>query len=216
MSESQSQPVASAQHSGIVAAYDKTLDVKEFKFYFRKDELGNKRAAVELKLPVPSVEGIIAILEAGGKPLELLLDTVADVVGSQARNIVDENLEISQETFPVDKISWEFISNLEKAARRGGGIPKETWELFAKDYTEVMPSITGKTVDQIGNAAKILLNKFAAVKTNKPVLKLLKEQLALYVSNSTNAEQFTDCVEFLMDKATTLLGMTDADLLANL
>ena len=135
--------------------FNRLEDIKNFKFYFRKDELGNKRAQVELNLPTPSVEGIIAILEKGGKGLELLLDTVADVIGEQARGIVDENLTISQETFPLDRATWDFIANLEKAARRGGGIPKDTWEAFAKDYVEVMPSLTGKTAEQIGNAAKI-------------------------------------------------------------
>ena len=202
--------------SSVVANFDKNLDSREFKFYFRKDEFGNKRPAVELKLPTPSVEGIIAILEKGGKGLELLLDTVADVIGEQARSLVDENLDISQENFPFAKASWEYISNLEKAARRGGGIPKEIWEAFAKDYVEVMPSVTGKTAEQVSNAAKILLNKFSAVKTQKPVITLLKAQIALYVANSANAEQYQDCVEFLLNKADTLLNMTEADLLANL
>jgi len=200
----------------VVANFDNKIDVKEFKFYFRKDELGNKRPEVVLKVPVPSVEGIVAILQAGGKELDLLLDTVADVVASQARSIVDETIDVSQDTFPMNKVTWTYIANLEKAARRGGGIPKETWEAFAKDYVEVMPSITGKTQEQIGNAAKILLNKFSAVKTQKPVLHLLKDQLALYVSNSLNADQYIDCVEFLLNKADTLLSMTEADLLANL
>ena len=215
--QEQSQQVGTdAAHPAINVNYDKNLDTKEFKFYFRKDELGNKRPQVELKLLVPSVEGIVRIMERGGKELELLLDTVADVIGEQARSIVDEQANSSQENFPMDKVTWEFIANLEKAARRGGGIPKEIWEAFGKDYTEIMPALTGKTPEQVGNAVKILLNKFAAVKTNKPVLNRLKEQLSIYVSNSPNADQFTDCVEFLLNKADTLLNMSEADLLANL
>lgn len=196
--------------------YDKTLDVKDFKFNFRKDELGNKRAPVELRLPTPSVEGIVAILEAGGKELELLLDTCADVIAAQARSIVDAREDISQDNFPMDQVLWTTIANLPKAERRGGGISKELWEAFAKDYVEVMPSVTGKSIEAVTNASKILLNKFSAVKTNKPVLSLLKGQLALYVTASQNAEQFTDCVEFLVNKADALLNMSEADLLSNL
>lgn len=206
----------SENQTEISANFDNKVDVRDFKFNFKKDELGNKRASVELKLPVPSVEGIITILQAGGKGLELLLDSVADVIASQARSIVNDKEDISQDTFPTEQLLWDFIANLPKAERRGGGISKELWEAFALDYTAVMPSVTGKSIEAVGNAAKIYLNKFNAVKTNKPVLKLLKDQLSLYLVNSTSAENFTDCVEFLLNKADTLLAMDDAALLSNL
>lgn len=200
----------------ITANFDNKVDVRSFKFNFKKDELGNKRNSVEVNLPVPSVEGVIQILQAGGKSLELLLDSVADVIASQARSIVNDKEDINQDNFPIEKLDWDFIANLPKAERRGGGIPKELWEAFAKDYIEVMPAITGKSIDAVSNAAKIYLNKFNAVKTSKPHLKLLSEQLGLYLNNSQNVEQFTDCVEFLLNKADTLLNTSEEDLLANL
>lgn len=208
-------------HTAIKANFDNKVDVKEVKFHFKKQKdeatgLESKRPTVELSLPVPSVEGIIAILEAGGKQLELLQEAVADVIFSRARELVNEKEDITQDNFPMAEMSWEKIANLPKAERRGGGIAKELWEEFAKDYIAVMPGVTGKTADQVGNAAKIFLNKFAAVKTNKPVLKLLKDQLGLYITNSPNAEQYTECVEFLTNKADALLNMSDADLLAAL
>ena len=205
----------------ITANFNNQVDAKEFKFNFKKvrDEntgLETKRPSVELTLPVPSVEGIIAILETGGKSLELLLESVTDVIASRAREIVNEKEDINQANFPFDQLAWEVIANLPKAERRGGGISKDTWEDFSKDYISVMPSVTGKTAEQVGNAAKILLNKFNAVKTNKPVLKMLKAQLGLYASNSPNAEMYVDCISFLMDKAEALINMDDATLLANL
>ena len=203
--------------SNIQANYDKTVDIKDFKFNFKRDkELGTQRPAVELKLPVPSIEGIIEILQTGGKGLELLQDAVADIIATQARSIINEKEDISQDNFPLTQITWEFIASMPPKERRGGGISKEVWEDFAKDYVEVMPAVTGKTSEQVGNAAKIFLNKFAAIKTNKPALRLLKDQLALYITNSTNAETFVECVDFLNNKADTLLNMSEADLLANL
>jgi hypothetical protein len=201
---------------GVHANFDNTVDMRDFKFNFRKDELGNKRPSVELKLPVPSVEGIIAILQAGGKQLEFLQEIVADAIAAQARTIIDAKEDISQETFPMNEVTWDFIANIPPKERRGGGIPKETWEAFAKDYVEVMPAVTGKTAEQVGNAGKIFLNKFSAVKTNKPVLKVLKDQLALYAANTPNAETFVDCIEFLGNKVDTLLAADEAALLANL
>lgn len=211
-------------HKKIVAKFDNKVDIKEYKFHFKKvkDEatgLESKRPTVELSLPVPSVEGIIQILEEGTdkpKNLELLLEAVAEVIQERARELVNEKEDINQDNFPLDELTWEKIANLPKAERRGGGISKEVWEEFAADYITVMPAVTKKSAEQVGNAAKILLNKFNAVKTNKPVLKLLKDQLGLYVTNSPNAETYQECVEFLTKKADALLSVDEAQLLANL
>ncbi len=203
----------------IQANFDNKVDLKDVKFSFRtiKDEatgLESKRATIETKIPVPSVEGIIAILESGGKQLELLQEAVADIVFQRAREILADDEKLTE--VPLDQLSWEVIANLPQAERKGRGIPKEVWEEFSKDYIAVMPSVTGKTAEQVGNAAKILLNKFAQVKTNKPVVNLLKGQLALYLNSSPNAEQFQGCVEFLINKADTLLQQDEAALLAAL
>lgn len=208
-------------HAGIRANFNNQVDVKEVKFHFKKakNELGEetKRPTVELSLPVPSIEGIVAILESGNqKAQELLLDAVAEVVYARARDIVNEREDINQQNFPMEELAWEKIASLPKAERRGGGISKETWEKFGADYLEVMPAVTGKDKEKIETAVKILLGKFNTVKTNKPVLKLLKEQLALYISSSPNAEEFVDCVEFLNNKADSLINMDEASLLANL
>lgn len=212
--------VAAALHQEIVARFNNKVDTKEFKFSFKTDkELGTKRPTVELRLPVLSVEGIIDILtnaQERPKELELLLDTLAETVYDQARSIVNDTEDINQDNFPIDKVTWEAIANMPKAERRGGGISKETWEEFAKDYVEVMPAATGKTAEQVGTAAKLLTLKFSPVKTQKPVIKLLQTQLGIYVNVSKQVEQFADCVDFLMKKAETLLNMSDEDLLANL
>ena len=112
--------------------------------------------------------------------------------------------------FVKNKSPW--LSN----HHRNGSKSKEQWEDFAKDYVAIMPGVTGKKPEQIANASKILLNKFQQVKTNKPVLALLKEQLGIYANSSPNAEQYSDCISFLVEKADNFLSMDDAQLLANL
>lgn len=203
----------------IVPNFDNKVDFKEVKFSFRtvKDAetgLESKRATIESKIPVPSVEGIIAIIEAGGKGLELLMEAAADVVVQRARELLADDEKLVE--VPLDALIWEVIANLPKAERKGRGIPKETWEEFSADYIAIMPSVTGKTAEQVGNAAKILLNKFQAVKSNKKVVELLKGQLALYLNSSPNAEAYSECVEFLMNKADTLMQADEAALLAAL
>lgn len=201
--------------------YDFNVNVKDVTFNFKKSVdkatgIETIREAVLLALPYPSVEGIVAILEAGGKGLDLLLESMETVVNQQARNILYDDTALTAATFPVDKCSWEHIANIPKVQRKGGGIPKETWEAFTSDYIEVMPEVTGKTTDQVANAAKILGQKLTAVRTNEPVLQLLVEQLGLYLENSPNAEEYTECVEFLLNKADTFLNVSEEELLANL
>lgn len=208
-------------HATIKANFNNLVDITPTKFHFRKvkDEASGvetKRPTVELPLPVPSIEGIIAILENGGKPLELLVDAVASVIVEQARDFINNNETVTADNFPYDTLSWDFIANLPKAERKGGGIAAEMWADFAKDYVAVMPAVTGKTKESVELAAKVFLTKFSTCKTNKPVLTLLKGQLTIYINNTPNGEQFAECVQFLDTKAQTLLTTDTTNLLAAL
>ena len=210
--------------STIKANYNFDVNVKDSKFNFKKSKdkdtgIETTRESLILALPYPSVEGVITILNTGGKQLELLMDAVEKVIEAQARDIISdgpEGLAMNAGNFPVDKVSWEFIANMPKVARRGGGIPKEVWDDFATDYLEVMPTATGKTVEQIATASKILQSKLVGVKTNAPVLELLVGQLAIYADTSENIEEYMPCVEFLLDRAETYLNVSPEELLANL
>lgn len=204
-----------------VANFNPLVDKVTQKFGFRtvKDEttgLESKRPTVELDLELVSVEGIVKIFDNGGKELDLLIEAVRKIQIDRARDIVSEKEDVSQDNFPMDQISWSAIANLPKAERRGGGISKEIWEEFAKDYCLVMPGLTGKKPEQIANASKIFLSKFQSVKTAKPILKLLRAQLAIYANSSPRAEEFGDCITFLDEKATGFINLDDASLLANL
>jgi len=201
--------------------YNFNVAVKPVTFRFKKSKdsetgIETVREPLELAIPYPNVDGIIAILEGGGKGLELLIDAVESVVTQQARDLISDDVKLNAANFPVDKLSWEFIANMPKAQRRGGGIPKETWDGFEKDYIEVMQAATDKTVEQVSNAAKILKNKCAQVKTNEPVLELLQGQLAIYAEHTPNLEDYKECVEFLAGKIEQFLNISDEELLANL
>ena len=201
----------------IQANFDNTVDTKEFKFHFKsvtdkESGIVTKRPTIELKLPIPSVEGIIAILQAGGKQLELLQSAVQDVVVAQARSILNDDDKITADNFPVTQCAWSFIAEMPDAEKRGRGIPKEVWEEFAADYIAVMPGIAGKTSEQVNLAAKLFIAKLQPVKTNKVVIAKLFEQLALYANNAPQAEQFSDCIKFLHDKAENLLQADEAAL----
>ena len=138
--------------------YDFDVDVKPTEFRFKKSKdketgIETIREPVTLPVPYPSVQGIVKILENGGKGLELLREAVEGVINSAVRDLLNDDYKLDATNFPAEKVSWEYIANLPKAQRRGGGIPKETWEAFAQDYCEVMPEITNKSLDQVAAAA---------------------------------------------------------------
>lgn len=198
----------------IQAAVDSTVELKEFKFRFKKDKMGNQRPTFELKdIPVPNAAGVIAILEKGGKELKLLLEVMQDTVRYACAQIVGDDEKITQATFPLSKVTWEAIANQERAERTK--IDDSVWEAFAKEYLEIMPALTNKDAEQLGNAVQVYMKKFAIIKTNKKVLEKLKEQLTIFVDNTKNGEQFADIIELLQGKLELYLSSNDVELLIN-
>jgi hypothetical protein len=199
----------------IAANFDNTVDLKEYKFNFKttKDkETGeeSKRPSIELKLPVPSIEGIVTILQSGGKQLELLQEAVSAIIVAQARSILNDNESMTVDLFPAEQCTWEFIANMPEAEKRGRGIPKELWDDFITDYVSVMPKLAGKTEEQVALAANLFAKKLAPVKTNKKALNKLAEQLAIYLNSAPSAESYFDCIKFLDEKIKLLLNAETA------
>lgn len=210
-----------AAQSPVLVNFDNKLDYKQVKFGFREvadKETGvkTKRSAVELNnIPVPSVEGIVAILETGGKALELLLEAVNDVVIQRARDVINDSESITSENFDYSTLDWNAIANLEKEDRRSG-IAKETWEDFAADYVSVMPAISNTSKEQSINAAKIFVGKFNAIKSKKDIIEKLKLRLAMYAEHSPKSADFAECVDFLFKRADKLIAAKEESLEDNL
>ena len=191
---------------------------KEMLFRFKKDEFGNKRENVKCEaVPVPTADTVLEILQKEGKELELLLDVMADTVRSTLSDFVSEDQAFDPKKFDYSKVSWKAISEISREDRRSISIPEETWKAFAKDYIEIMPGVTGKTLEMVTTATEVYLKKMTPLKSRKPALEKLKEQLAIYVSNSQNAEQFQEILELLTRRISTYLAADDPALLeANL
>lgn len=206
--------------SNIKANFNFEVNVKPVLFRFKTTKDSNgveyRRDPMELPVPYPSVQGVVDILKAGGKQLELLMDAVESVITQQARSMISEDFSVNATNLDVNKLSWEYLANMPKAERSGGGIAKEVWEDFVADYIKTMPAATGRTLEQVTNASKYIQNKFNTIKTNASVLEFLVEQLTVYASNSKRAEEFIGCVEFLLDKAEKLLNTSPEELLSNL
>ena len=209
----------------INANFDKMVDFKEMKFGFRtiKDaETGveTKRETIEVKIPVPSIEGLIAVFEAGGKGLDLLQQAVQEVIATAIKDRLSDDSSITAVNFPYADFTWEAIANQPESERKGRGISKEVWEDFIKDYIVVMPGLTGKEQKFIEKQAAILAQKLQPLKNHENKDKMLpkfKELLTVYVSGSASAEQFIECVDFINKKIDTFLNSEkDSNLESNL
>lgn len=216
----------------IAVNFDNTVNAASMKYRFKKDKLGNQRPAVEVNALVPSEEGIVSILTKGGKGLELLKEAMYDVIRAAIGSDVADNEGFNQNVYEssfielkdaegnaikVPKYSWEGIANQPKEDRRANSIPEELWAEFSKDYLEVMPSVSGKTKDQLENAVAVYVKKFSQIKTNKDVLGKLQTQLALYVEHTKRGEEFSEIIELLVRKLDTYMKSDDiAQLVANL
>jgi hypothetical protein len=213
------QPAAATEavKQPIKVNFDRNYTGKEVQYHFKKDkELGIKRPTINVQIPQATPDLIVAILEAGGKQLDLLVEVMNDTLYNQGRQQVNAKEDITQETLNVSEISWDYIANLPPKERRGGGISKEDWADFQADYIAVMPELTGKTLEQVTNAAKLFVARLQPVKTNKLFLNKLKEQLSIWFTKSPNADDYQDLYEFLDNKMTEFLKKDDAELLANI
>lgn len=180
------------------------------------NELGqviDKKPTIHVIAPVITFDQLISGLE-DEKQKSYVLALLKDAVEGQLRDQINEGTPADKLDF--SKLTLSYLANIPPAERRGGGIPKETWEAFAADYAEVMPAAAGKTPEQIANALKIILGKFQQIKTNKDVLAFFQTQIALYVESTKNGEEFQDCIEFLLNKLETFMQADNKALLNNL
>lgn len=205
---------------------------EEFKFRFKKDEMGNQRPSLSLFGPVPTLAEIARlalttkdlvdkdtkqVVMQDGKPVqvpsneaELIHDAVYGVIQDQIRSLVNDDEKASQDNFKWSEATFEFIANMPPSARRGAGIPKESWEDFAKNYIEIMPAVTSKTKEQCAQAAQIFVRKFRDAAGNLPVVEKLQTYLAMYTEAPGNkAEEYPEIIEFLLKKSTDMLAAKD-------
>jgi hypothetical protein len=200
----------------VQSALDNTHTMQEVNFRFKKDKLGNQRPAIKMNMPVLTAEGVAQILTEGDeKQFALIQEACYSITRDTLAGFVSEE-SFDPATFDISKLFWKSIANMPKEDRRSSTIPEELWTAFVADYQSVMPSVSGKTPEQVKNATDVYVRKMVPVKTNKKLTEKLKEQLALY-SAQPSAEAYSDILELLIKRCDTYLAADDMQqILSNL
>jgi hypothetical protein len=223
---------ASEQHNGHVpvtvsATVGEEVNVpsfslREFKFTFKKQKVTNeegvevKRPPVVLLVPIPTWEGLVDAMSSDAKVAAFVLDLCEEAIKDQVREQLGDNERPvnSQAELDTTKLSLSYIANLPKSERTGGGISKDTWVEWEKDYVEVMKELRGE--EKAARAGKLFVGRFSQVKTDKQALKFLREQLQIWAERTTNAEDFVEVYSYLDNRANDLLTKDNVSQLANL
>ena len=189
-----------------------------YKFNFKSrritDENGNeigrtkKQPSLTVDLPVPSTEEVIAMLQAGGAEAVLLMTQIGDTIYQAARGQFDEVIEqfgdddskeVTADMLNYDQLSITYLANLPPSSRGVQAISDEEWQAFFEDYLAVMVAATGKTEDRIKNHIN-LFKRPQKAKANKEVLKVLVDQLDIYLASSGNLEDTGTCAVRIRDR----------------
>lgn len=195
---------------------------KEFEYHFKKEKIrnaegdvigeGKKLPSVKLPVSVLTAEGLLEVVAAGGKELELLMDAVEDILYNAGRDIINDlrakNPDRTIEPSMVDltKLAWSVIANIPRAERRGLGLSDEDWESFGADYRAIMPKATGKDVDRIEKHIQLFKKKFYPCRNDKKALGVLQDMLSLWAVSSSTMEDNKEVYEYLKGRVETLLA----------
>ena len=191
---------------------------QSYRFNFKSrritDENGNeigrtkKQPSLTVDLPVPSIEEVIAMLQAGGAEAVLLMTQIGDTIYQAARGQFDEIIEqfgdddskeVTVDLLNYDQLSISYLANLPPSSRGVQAISDEEWQAFFEDYLAVMVAATGKTEDRIKNHIN-LFKRPQKAKANKEVLKVLVDQLDIYLASSGNLEDTGTCAVRIRDR----------------
>ena len=189
-----------------------------YKFNFKSrritDEAGNeigrtkKQPSLTVDLPVPTTDEVIAMLQSGGAEAVLLMMQISDIIYQAARGQFDEVIEqfgdddskeVTADMLNYDQLSISYLANLPPSSRGVQAISDEEWQAFFEDYFAVMVAATGKTEDRIKNHIN-LFKKPQKAKANKEVLKVLVDQLDIYLASSGNLEDTGTCAVRIRDR----------------
>lgn len=218
----------------------KTVVVRdaEGKPILEKDESGKlvekkeKRPAIELKLPVPTLESLFAgadipmqyVLDKDKNVIDseyahpehrVLFELMQDYIQAQGKDIVDESSTNESVIFPADVFDFGKIVRKPKYERKGG-FDKELLEGLCDSYSDAMKAI-GKNEKGIKIACHYFMRRAKGLDAvRQEIVKAMQNNLGVWFSGLDQAsgmqEKFMDVYE-LLDKRMSAALETDASIM---
>lgn len=189
---------------------------KPMKFFFRTKEVINelgektkvKRPTVDLAVPVPTLDGLIKLLNEGdATKIAGLLSVLEGVIYTEAKAQVDDDESITQEKLDLSKLTLDYILSLPPTQRSSTAPSEEQWKLFEADYPTVMAAVQpDKTAQQIALARDIFIKKINPAKEKPDLIRALKNYLALWFTNTQQQEELSTVFEYLNNRADNLMA----------
>jgi hypothetical protein len=210
----------------VVANHDITVNPTAFKFNFRsvtdeETQTTTKRPTIEIKLPVPSLDGIAKILNEGDKKQQaLLLEAVTQVIADAARDYVNDNTTVTAESFDLSKVTFEAIANQEPEVKASRAIDKESWKAFCDAYISHIPSVAAEiTKEKAALHCKHYVSKFNSLmghpNKDKAVDRFL-ELLTVFTTTYGQAAEHEQVLTYLVERATKIKSAQPANLMDSL
>ncbi|CAM6053479.1 unnamed protein product [Sphagnum tenellum] len=180
-----------------------------------------KRPPVTLTLPVLTQEGLLAAMQ-DDKTFNYVVDTINEQIREAARSQVapatDDVTPVNRQSeLDLSKLTLSYLVNQPPSERKGGGISKETWAEFEKDYIATMDAIKSEdgtlAYPHKNNvyAANLFVKRLEPIKNNKPMLKKLQSRISIWAGNTENGDELMEVYKFLDSKIENLLTKDDED-----
>ncbi len=188
-------------------------------FHFRKEKVkdneGNeigeakKHPSVTIPLPVPTKDEILTIFNSAERASEqkFILDQVYDAFYLQAREQINafrednKDATVSANVVDYSKLTITALANM-PAGERGSRVSDEDLKAFIADYTAVMPEASGKDAKKIKAQADLLEKGLRSVRTDKKVLGIMQQLLAVYATATQNMEEHQEAYDMFTGRIT--------------
>jgi len=212
------------------AATNQLVNLITQKFHFKTEKLrneqgaiigdGKKHPAVEVALPVPSIQRLqeyLADPAKYAKEVELLISTLTDQVYRVARGQINDarektaDLVVTAGTLNYAKLDWTAIANMPKSERASSIPADEDITGFLESYKLVMPTALNKSVKSIENHLLCFTTGFKKQRSQKDILEVFQNALNVYLTSAGEAavEEHADVIEFFANKLARFLKVEE-------
>lgn len=189
--------------------------VVETTYRFRKKEgETSPRPALELKVPVPSIEDLHTLLSPDfadrdelKKVRRTVLEAVQGLVVSAVKTRVDDDIEFDQDKMDeqAGQVNLYTLANLPRDRRNT--ISKDDIDAFNRFYIDTAPTMEalGVSVKAAENLAELFAKRLRTVANNPEFLAKVQERLVNFVEGVEDEALLAEhesVINYLMDRCT--------------